>query len=445
MGKYFGTDGARGVANKELTCQLAFKLGQAAGVFMGKTIVVGRDTRLSGDMLQAAVSAGITSVGATVLDAEIIPTPAVALLVRELHADGGIVISASHNPPEYNGIKFFDGQGFKLPDAVEAEIEDFIDAGGAAADALPNGDEVGIIVSVEDAREIYINHVVDAVRAQGISFEGLNIAFDAGHGASCGTTQEALERLGATVTAINDDFTGTDINVGCGSTNLEPLHALMEQTGADFGIAHDGDADRVMMLASDGTEIDGDVVEAVCAIDMKRRGVLAFDTVVSTVMCNMGLRKAMEAEGITVERTAVGDRYVLERMREGGFLVGGEQSGHMILLEHNSTGDGLMTACQFIAACVRNGWDSVTAAGLMQRFPQVLVNVRVANRDAYESNQACQDIVNAEAEALGSDGQILVRKSGTEPLIRVMVEASTLEYATECANRIADVVKSELA
>ena len=219
MGKYFGTDGARGVANKELTCELAFKLGQAAGIFLGKTVVVGKDTRLSGDMLQAAVAAGITSVGSTVLDADIVPTPAVALLVRELSADGGIVISASHNPPEYNGIKFFDNQGFKLPDAVENEIEAFIDAGGATSEQLPNGDEVGIVIPVQDATEIYIQHAVNAVQSQGVSFEGLTIAFDAGHGASCGTTPEALTRLGAQVIAINDDFTGTDINVECGSTN----------------------------------------------------------------------------------------------------------------------------------------------------------------------------------------------------------------------------------
>lgn len=445
MGKYFGTDGARGVANKELTCELAFKLGQAAGLFLGKAIVVGKDTRLSGDMLEAAVAAGITSVGANVLAADIVPTPAVALLVRELHADGGIVISASHNPPEYNGIKFFDGQGFKLPDAVENEIEAFIDAGAASADQLPNGDEVGMVIPVDNAAEIYIEHAVAAVEAQGISFQGLTIAFDAGHGASCGTTQEALERLGAKVIAINDDFTGTDINVECGSTNLMPLHALMEETGADFGISHDGDADRVMLVASDGTEIDGDVVETVCAIDMKRRGVLPHDTVVSTVMCNMGLRKAMAAEGITVERTAVGDRYVLERMREGGFTVGGEQSGHMIFLDHNSTGDGLMTACQFISACVRNGWNSVEAAGLMERFPQVLVNVIVKDKNAFEGNEPCQAIVAKETEALGDDGQILVRKSGTEPLIRVMVEASSIEYAQQCADRIAAVIREELA
>lgn len=445
MGKYFGTDGARGVANKELTCELAFKLGQAAGIFLGKTVVVGKDTRLSGDMLQAAVAAGITSVGSTVLDADIVPTPAVALLVRELSADGGIVISASHNPPEYNGIKFFDNQGFKLPDAVENEIEAFIDAGGATSEQLPNGDEVGIVIPVQDATEIYIQHAVNAVQSQGVSFEGLTIAFDAGHGASCGTTPEALIRLGAQVIAINDDFTGTDINVECGSTNLGPLHQLMQETGADFGIAHDGDADRVMLIASDGTEIDGDIVETVCAIDMKRRGVLAKDTVVSTVMCNMGLRKAMAREGIAVERTAVGDRYVLERMREGGFVIGGEQSGHMILLDHNSTGDGLMTACQFIAACVRNGWSSVEAAALMERFPQVLHNVRVADRDAYEGNEACQAVVAAETEALGDEGQILVRKSGTEPLIRVMVEASSLEQAEAIATRIADVIAAELA
>lgn len=444
MGKYFGTDGARGVANKELTCQLAFLLGQAAVKFLGRAIVVGKDTRLSGDMLEAAVEAGITSVGGTALAAGIIPTPAIALLTRELHADGGIVISASHNPPEYNGIKLFDRLGFKLPDAVENEIEAFIDAGGAQAEDMPNGDEVGIVVPVEDATEIYISHAVEAIRSQGVSFEGLKIALDAGHGASCGTSPEAFERLGAEVVVINDDFNGTDINVGCGSTHLEPLTELMKETGADFGVAHDGDADRVMLMDAAGNVIDGDVVETVCAIDMKRRGVLKHNTVVSTVMCNLGLRQAMAREGIEVERTAVGDRYVLERMREGGFVIGGEQSGHMILLELNSTGDGLMTACQFIAACVRNGWTASEASALMTRFPQVLLNVTVANKDAFDGNEAIAAAVKAETDAMGLDGQILVRKSGTEPLVRVMVEAKTEEIAMEVAKRIVAVVEKEL-
>ena len=346
MARLFGTDGVRGVANVDLTCELSYRLGQAAASFMGKTIVVGKDTRKSGDMLEAAVVAGITSAGGDALLTGVIPTPAVALLVRELHADGGIVISASHNPPEYNGIKFFDANGFKLPDAVEDEIEKFIADGGvegriarakeAGEEAeMPVGDEVGVALEVEDACEMYI-------------------ALDTGHGASSLTSAEALRRLGAEVTVINDDYDGTDINVNCGSTHLGPLTELMAECGADVGIAHDGDADRVMLMAKDGTEIDGDIVEAVLAVDLKNRGELPHNTAVSTVMTNLGFVRAMEAHGIDVLQTKVGDRYVLEAMREGGYAVGGEQSGHMILLEHNSTGDGLVTACQFLAAVRRS-------------------------------------------------------------------------------------------
>lgn len=317
MARLFGTDGVRGIANKELTCTMAFQLGQAAVAFKGRTILVGKDTRLSGDMLESAVAAGIMSMGGTALLAGIIPTPAIALLTRELHCDGGIVISASHNPPEYNGIKIFDGQGFKLPDTVEDEIEAFMAKGGAASEDVPNGDEVGVAVPVEDACEMYIQHAVNSVAKDGISFDGMRIALDVGHGASCMTSPEALRRLGAEVFVINEDFCGTDINVQCGSTHLEPLRDLVAEVGADVGIAHDGDADRVMLMDSEGNEIDGDMVEAVCAIDLKQRGLLAGDTAVSTVMANLGLTHALREAGINLIQTKVGDRYVLEAMREG--------------------------------------------------------------------------------------------------------------------------------
>ena len=352
MARLFGTDGVRGVANVDLTCELAYRLGQASVAFMGKTIVLGKDTRKSGDMLEAAVVAGITSAGGDALLAGVIPTPAVALLTRELHADGGIVISASHNPPEYNGIKFFDAQGFKLPDAVEDEIEQFIAEGGlegAVERVLKQGEEasmpagalVGVAVEVEDACEMYIDHVVNSIQAQGIDFSGLHVALDTGHGASSLTSAEALRRLGAEVTVINDDFDGNDINVECGSTHLGPLSELMAESGADVGIAHDGDADRVMMLAVDGTEIDGDMMEAVLAVDLKNRGCLPGNVAVSTVMTNLGFVHAMREAGIEVLQTKVGDRYVLEAMREGGYVLGGEQSGHMILLKHDSRATAL--------------------------------------------------------------------------------------------------------
>ena len=443
MARLFGTDGVRGVANKELTCETAFKLGQAAVAFQGKTILIGKDTRLSGDMLESAVASGIMSMGGTALLAGIIPTPAIALLVRELHCDGGIVISASHNPPEYNGIKLFDGQGFKLPDAVEDEIEAYLAAGGPSADELPNGDEVGVALSVDDACELYIAHAVSTVAGEGIDFAGLKVALDAGHGASCMTSAEALRRLGAEVVSINEDFDGTDINVQCGSTHLGPVCDLVAEIGADVGIAHDGDADRVMLVDAHGNEIDGDVVEAVCAIDLKERGLLAGNTAVSTVMCNLGLAHALRDAGIELVQTKVGDRYVLEAMREGGFVLGGEQSGHMIFLEHNSTGDGLVTALQFLAACRRAGSSIEDVASVMTRFPQTLINVRVNDKHAVDGNAAVQAAVEAAEAELGDSGRVLLRPSGTEPVVRVMVEAASAEEADRHAQAIAAVVERE--
>lgn len=456
MARLFGTDGVRGVANVDLTCELAYRLGQASVAFMGKTIVLGKDTRKSGDMLEAAVVAGITSAGGDALLAGVIPTPAVALLTRELHADGGIVISASHNPPEYNGIKFFDAQGFKLPDSVEDQIERFIAEGGlegAVERVLQQGEEasmpagalVGVAVEVEDACEMYIDHVVNSIQAQGVDFSGLHVALDTGHGASSLTSAEALRRLGAEVTVINDDFDGNDINVECGSTHLGPLSELMAESGADVGIAHDGDADRVMMLAADGTEIDGDMMEAVLAIDLKNRGCLPGNVAVSTVMTNLGFVHAMREAGIEVLQTKVGDRYVLEAMREGGYVLGGEQSGHMILLEHNSTGDGLMTACQFLAAVRRSEKPVEEAIKVMVRFPQTLINVRVKDKHALDGNEAIWGAVRTAEEAMGDSGRVLVRTSGTEPLVRVMVEAETQDVADAHARTIADVVEAQLA
>ena len=457
MARLFGTDGVRGVANTELTCELAYRLGQAAVTFMGKAIVVGKDTRLSGDMLEAVMVAGITSAGGTALLAGIIPTPAVALLVRELNAAGGAVISASHNPPEYNGIKLFDAQGFKLPDEVEDRIERFVKAGGLEGvialtnsedlgegvpeAAMPSGPELGVAVEVEEACEMYIEHAVSSIRSQGMDFTGMTIALDTGHGASSLTSPAALRRLGAEVIVINDDFDGNDINVNCGSTHLGPLRELMEETGADVGIAHDGDADRVMLMTPEGEEIDGDVVEAVCALDMKERGLLSGNTAVSTVMCNLGFVHAMRDHGIDVVQTKVGDRYVLEEMRAKGYAIGGEQSGHMILLEHNSTGDGLMTAVQFLAAIKRTGKTVSEAVKVMTRFPQTLINVRVADKHTVSEKPAVKEAVAAAEAALGEDGRVLLRPSGTEPVVRVMVEALKKEDADTHAKAIAAVVE----
>ncbi len=451
MARLFGTDGVRGVANTELTAPMAYRLGQAAVYFLGKSIVVGKDTRLSGDMLEAALVAGITSAGGTALLAGIIPTPGVALLVRELGAAGGAVISASHNPPEYNGIKLFDSKGFKLPDEVEDRIEGFITAGGlegvveravAAGEeaAMPSGNDLGFSIPVAQACEIYIDHAVKSIEAQEISFEGMKIALDTGHGASSLTSPEALRRLGAEVIVINDDFDGMDINVQCGSTHLEPLRQLVAEVGADVGIAHDGDADRVMLMTAEGDEIDGDMIEAVCALDMKERGVLSGNTAVSTVMCNLGFVHAMRDAGIDVVQTKVGDRYVLEEMRTKGYAIGGEQSGHMILLEHNSTGDGLMTAVQFLAAIQRSGKTVADACAVMTRFPQELINVRVADKEGVAARPDVVAAVAAAEERLGDNGRVLLRPSGTEPVVRVMVEALDPTLAKECAQAIAEVV-----
>ncbi len=443
MARIFGTDGVRGVANTDLTCPLAFRLGQAAVRFQGPRIIVGKDTRLSGDMLEAAVCAGITSMGGTALTAGIIPTPAIALLTKQLGCDGGIVISASHNPPEYNGIKLFNNQGFKLPDEVEDKIQEAIESGTIDVER-PAGDAVGTIEQVPDAVELYIRHAVDSIAAQDISFEGMKIVLDCGHGASSVSSGEALRRLNADLHAINDSFTGLDINVQCGSTNLQPLKAAVAEKGADAGIAHDGDADRVMLVDSQGNEIDGDMIEAVLALDMKQRNCLPGNTVVSTVMCNLGFVRLMEEHDIKVVQTKVGDRYVLEEMRAKGYAIGGEQSGHLILLDHNSTGDGLMTAVQFLAATRRLGITVDEAAKIFTRYPQELINVRVSDKEAVKTNAAVQAAVEAAEQAMGKTGRVLLRPSGTEPLVRVMVEAASDEDALSHCRAIADVVIAEL-
>lgn len=443
MTRLFGTDGVRGVANRDLTPELAFRLGEAAGHFLAERgtgrIVVGRDTRRSGEMLEGALVAGILSGGADALVCGVIPTPAVALLVRELGADGGVVISASHNPPEYNGIKFFSREGFKLPDALEDEIETFVS--GERTWERPVGAGVGRVERVDDAVERYVAH---AVRTVGMRFDGLRIAIDCGHGASSVSTPEAFRRLGAQVTTINCDSDGLGINVGCGSTNLEPIAAVVTEGGYDLGIAHDGDADRVLAVDEHGAEVDGDQIMAVCAARMAGRGALPGDLVVSTVMANLGFGIALRERGISVDTTQVGDRYVLERMRETGAMLGGEQSGHVIFLEHNTTGDGLVTALQLAAAVVESNASLSELATVMTRYPQVLVNVVVADKAGLAGNAAISSAIQDAEKRLGDDGRVLVRVSGTEPLVRVMVEASTEAVAREVADDLAALVGAEL-
>jgi len=445
MSRLFGTDGVRGVANSELTPELAFRLGEAAGHFLGDRgrgrIVVGRDTRKSGEMLESALVAGLLAGGADALVCGIVPTPAVALLVREFEADGGVVISASHNAPEYNGIKLFSRDGFKLPDELEDEIEEYC-VGEREEWERPTGAGVGGLVHVDDALERYMTHCVATI---GTDLSGLKIVVDCGHGASGVATPESLRRLGAQVVAINCESDGMDINVGCGSTNLGPVTEAVVAAGADLGIAHDGDADRVLAVDEHGDEVDGDAIMAICAAHRFAEGMLPLDTVVSTVMCNLGFELAMRDLGITVIKTKVGDRYVLEQMRTSGATLGGEQSGHIIFLEHNTTGDGLVTALQLASVMRQTGKPLSELRTVMRRFPQVLVNVPVADKARLATSAAVSDAVHAAEVELGDAGRVLVRPSGTEPLVRVMAEAADEATAARVVENLVGIVRKELS
>jgi phosphoglucosamine mutase len=443
MTRLFGTDGVRGIANVDLTPELAFRLGEAAGHFLGDKgrgrIVVGRDTRRSGDMLEAAMVAGICSGGADALVAGVVPTPAVAYLTRELGADGGVVISASHNPAPYNGIKFFSRDGFKLPDELEDEIEEFT---VSERDwERPTGADVGRMIPVNDAVQRYVAHAIDAIDGD---LTGMTIAVDCGHGAASVATPRALKELGATVISINCEWTGMDINDGCGSTDMGPLAELVRSHKVDLGIAHDGDADRVLAVDEAGDEVDGDMIMAICAVQLREQGMLPADTVVSTVMCNLGFEVAMREHGINVIKTKVGDRYVLEQMRSSGAVLGGEQSGHVIFMEHNTTGDGLITALQVAAAIKRSGRPLSELRRVMTRYPQVLVNVPVKDRGLLGASSAVSAAVHRAEEELGESGRVLVRASGTEPLVRVMAEAADGDAAAAVVDRLVEVVKAEL-
>ena len=444
MTRLFGTDGVRGIANAELTPELAFKLGEAAGHFLGERgrgrIVVGRDTRRSGEMLEAALVAGICSGGAEAVVCGVVPTPAVAFLTREYEADGGAVISASHNPAEYNGIKFFNRDGFKLPDEVEDEIQDFV---GAERDwQRPVGSGVGIVVRPSDVIDRYVAHAVATVDAD---LSGMSVAIDCGHGASAVSTPEAFRKLGAEVVDINCDWDGMDINSGCGSTHVDRIVDVVRSGRFDIGLAHDGDADRLIAVDETGEPADGDVIMAICAKHMKEAGTLAHDTLVATVMSNMGLEVAMRDLGVSLVRTRVGDRYVLDQMLASHAVLGGEQSGHIIFLEHNTTGDGLVTALQ-LASIVRSSGKALSELRkTMRRYPQVLVNVRIADRARLGTSQAVLDAVTEAESELGGDGRVLVRASGTEPVVRVMVEAPDERVAQAVADRLADVVRTDAA
>lgn len=463
-GRLFGTDGVRGLANADLTPDLALKLATAAAQELGVTrgvassalgglgeparalhardrqktptrpiAVVGRDPRASGEMLEAAVAAGLASAGVDVLLLGVLPTPAVAFLTADLGADLGVVISASHNAMPDNGIKIFGAGGRKLGDAVEDAIEKRM----AELAPLPTGEGVGRIRLAKDADRRYLDHLLVATPNP---LRGLRVVVDCAHGAASELAPEVYRRAGAEVVVIGGSPDGLNINAGVGSTYLSGLRDAVISEGADLGIAHDGDADRCLAVAADGSVVDGDVILALLAIALRDRGRLAGDTVVATVMANIGFHRAMTAAGIAVRTTAVGDRYVLEDMNAGGYSLGGEQSGHLILAEHATTGDGLLTALHLMAMVAETGRPLAELASVVERFPQVLINVRVSDKAAVAASADVQAAV-AQAEAeLGDSGRVLLRPSGTEPLIRVMVEAGTDESAQSVADRVAKVV-----
>lgn len=444
MGKLFGTDGVRGIANRELTPEMAFGLGRAATALFGREVatpvfLIGRDTRISGEMLEAALAAGICSAGGKAIVAGVIPTPAIAYLTRKMNAQAGVVISASHNPYPDNGIKFFAATGYKLPDAVEEELEALL---LAKKDTMPRptGDKVGTVSYHHDLVREYISYVLSTVDSD---FKGLKIVVDCANGAAYEAAPVVLKKLGAEIIAINNKPNGTNINNQCGSTHLEQLQKAVLEHRADLGIAHDGDADRCLAVDETGAVIDGDQMMVICALEMMKHNKLADNTLVATVMSNIGLHQAMKRAGGKVLVTQVGDRYVLENMREKGLVLGGEQSGHIIFSDYATTGDGLITAVHLIAAMRRAGKKLSELGTLMTRFPQVLVNIKVASKNGWEDNTAIREAIRKGEAELGEEGRILVRPSGTEPLIRVMAEGPDMPQLERIVNTIAGIVKQQ--
>jgi phosphoglucosamine mutase len=443
VGRLFGTDGVRGRANADLTPELALSVARAAaGVLADRdgtqrpVAVVGRDPRASGEMLEAAVVAGLASAGAQVLRAGVLPTPAIAHLTAHTGADLGVMISASHNPMPDNGIKLFSRGGHKLPDAVEAAIEQAVTAGEADG-PRPTGAEIGRVSDLTDAGAVYVEHLLSTLERP---LSGLTLVVDCAHGAAAVCAPEVYRRAGATVHVIGGEPDGWNINDGIGSTHLGPLTEAVRAHRADLGIAHDGDADRCLAVTAEGDVVDGDAILAVCALGLHEHGRLTGDTVVATVMSNLGFHHTMRDAGIAVHTTAVGDRYVLEALRAQGLSLGGEQSGHLVFLDHATTGDGLLTGLSLLSRMAETGSSLAELASVLQRLPQVLVNVPVRDRLAVvESDEVAAAVNHCEAE-LGDDGRVLLRPSGTEQLVRVMVEAPTQERADAIARRLADVV-----
>lgn len=444
MARMFGTDGVRGVAGSELTIQLATKLGQAGAYVLTKeqshqpTIIVGCDTRISGGMLANALMAGICSVGANAVYVGVMPTPAVAYLTRKHKVDAGVVISASHNPMEFNGIKFFNGEGYKLSDALEDEIEELIN--NDMEDVIfPTGSGVGKIDYRFDIREEYIEFMKKSVP---IDLKGMKIVVDCAEGASYYTSVKTLTDLGAEVVALHVSPDGTNINANCGSTHMEELRARVVYEKADVGLAFDGDADRMLAVDELGNLVDGDKLMAICANYMKERGTLKRNTIVATVMSNLGLFLMGEEKGIHIEKTKVGDRYVLENMRENGYNIGGEQSGHIIFLDENTTGDGLLSALHLLQVMVETGESLSDLAAIMEVLPQALVNAKVPNhkKENFADYSEIAEAIEEVEKKFAGEGRVLIRPSGTEPLVRVMIEGKDQQLIEEEAKKLAELI-----
>lgn len=446
MGKYFGTDGVRGIANKELTPELAYKIGRCGGyVLTGQahkpTVVIGLDTRISGPMLESALIAGLLSIGASVVRLGVVSTPAVAYITRELKADAGVMISASHNPVEDNGIKFFAGDGFKLSDETELEIERLMDA---EIDQLPRpiGGDIGAVTRDYEAGNRYLSFLKTTIKNK---FTGLKIVLDCANGASYKLAPDVFRDLGADVIAVGAEPDGLNINAGVGSTHPEYLSSQVLEHQADLGLSFDGDADRLIAIDNNGEEVDGDFILSIIGNAMKIAGTLKHDTIVTTVMANIGFFKGMEKAGIHTAKTAVGDRYVMEEMRRGGYNLGGEQSGHVILLDYITTGDGILTALHLVDIVAGTGQKLSELKSLMRKYPQKLVNVRVADKSKYAGNTAIEQAVQEVEAKFGDNGRVLVRPSGTESLIRVMAEGPDKDEVDAYVDQIAAIVQKELS
>ncbi|ASA24296.1 phosphoglucosamine mutase [Paenibacillus donghaensis] len=445
MGKYFGTDGVRGVANRELTAEMAYSIGRCGGYVLAGNIekpkvVIGMDTRISGPLLESALVAGMLSIGAKVIRLGVVSTPAVAYITRLLKADAGVMISASHNPVEDNGIKFFGGDGFKLTDETELRIEELMDA---EQDELPRpvGSGLGTVTVNNDAKYLYLDYLKTTISQ---NFSGIKIVLDCAHGAAYELAPRLFKELGAEVIAIGSEPDGLNINDGFGSTHPETLREEVLRHGAALGLAFDGDADRLIAIDETGEEVDGDFILCICGDAMNRAGKLKDGTIVSTVMSNIGFYKATEQLQLNTAKTAVGDRYVMEEMRRGGYNLGGEQSGHVIFLDYNTTGDGILTAIQLVDTLKSSGKKLSDLKAMMTKYPQVLVNVRVQDKTNYPNNPAIEAAILEVEGKLGDNGRVLVRPSGTEPLIRVMAEGPDKAELDHYVGQIVDVVQREL-